>query len=265
MVQQISHGDITIAYEESGSGEPLILLHGGESSHIQYDTFRPVLGDGIRAIAYDQRDTGDSANPAEPYRMADLADDCAALIRGLGYERAHVFGASYGGAIALQVGISRPEVVRTLTVGTAIPRFSAAPASAQDLTRASEDRAAKMLDAVLSGKGQQSPELLAEARRILLHRPAEADKRRMDAIREFDVLGRLGEITAPTLLIYGGDDPLGKVEYGQQIAEAIPGARLEVIPGMRHGITLEAKHEVAALLRDFILTSSRAPREFPPE
>ncbi|MFD2470835.1 alpha/beta fold hydrolase [Amycolatopsis silviterrae] len=257
MLQHISHGAVTIAYEESGSGEPLILLHGGESGLVQYDTFRPVLGDGIRAIAYDQRDTGGSTNPAEPYRMEDLADDCAALIRGLGYERAHVFGASYGGAIALQVGISRPEVVRTLTVGTAIPRFSAAPASTQNLTHASEDRAAKMLDAVLSGNGRRSPELLAEARRILLHRPAGADKRRMDAIREFDVLGRLVEITAPTLLIYGSDDPLGKVAYGQQIAESIPGARLEVLPGMRHGITLEAKHEVAALVRDFILASPR--------
>ncbi|QWF82498.1 alpha/beta fold hydrolase [Amycolatopsis sp. CA-230715] len=257
MIQHIFHGDVRIAYEESGSGEPLVLLHGGESGRVQYDTFRPVLGDGIRAIAYDQRDTGDSTNPAEPYRVDDLADDCAALIRGLGYERAHIFGASYGGAIALQVAVNRPEVVRTLTAGTAIPRFSAAPASAQNLTHATEDRAAKMLDAVLSGKGQQEPKLLTEARRILLHRPAGADKRRMDAIREFDVLGRLGEITAPTLLIYGGDDPLGRVEYGQRIAEAVPGARLEVLPGMRHGITLEAKHEVAALLRDFILTSSR--------
>ncbi|WP_031470967.1 alpha/beta fold hydrolase, partial [Sciscionella sediminilitoris] len=125
-------------------------------------------------------------------------------------ERAHIFGASYGGAIALQLGISRPETVRTLTVATAIPQFSTAPATAQNLTHAGEDRAAAMLDAVLSAKGKQSPELFAETQRILLHRPAEADQRRMDAIRGFDVLGRLGEITAPTLLIYGGDDPLGK-------------------------------------------------------
>lgn len=258
MTPHISHGEVEIAYSDSGSGEPLVLIHGGESGRQQYDTFRPVLDGGFRAIAYDQRDTGDSVNPAKPYGVEDLADDCATLIRELGYERAHIFGASYGGAIALQVGISRPEVVRTLMVATAILRFPAGSDTAVRLALSPQERTEKMLGSILSDTGRQSPELVAEARRIFLHRAAAADRRRMDAIRAFDVTDRLGEISARTLLIYGAEDPIGKLEYGRTMVEAIPGAHLEVLPGMRHGITLEAKHEVAALIRDFALTPSHS-------
>ncbi|WP_245589801.1 alpha/beta fold hydrolase [Amycolatopsis balhimycina] len=69
-------------------------------------------------MAYDQRDSGASVTPPGPYGIPDLAADCAALIRGLGYERAHVFGSSYGGFIALQVAVSVPDVVQSLTVCT---------------------------------------------------------------------------------------------------------------------------------------------------
>jgi pimeloyl-ACP methyl ester carboxylesterase len=79
------------------------------------------------------------------------------------------------------------------------------------------------------------------------------DARRLAAITGFDLTGRLSEITAPTLLIYGEDDPAARPAIGQGIADAIPGARLEVIPGARHGITVEFAQDTAQLLRDFVL------------
>ena len=253
---KLTVGDLEIAYSESGSGEPVILLHGGESARIQYDGFRPLLGEGIRAIAYDQRDTGDSVNPETPYDITDLARDCAALIRGLGYERAHVFGASFGGMIALQLAITVPEVVHTLTVGATLSRVSFGSGSVVgdivSLSPAERDR--KMLDFVLSPAGQASEELVAETMAALVHRPEDADARRLDAIRTFDVTSRLPEIAVPTLLVYGEDDPAATPDEGCKIAAAIPGARFEVIPEVRHGITLEGKPILAGLLREFVLS-----------
>jgi pimeloyl-ACP methyl ester carboxylesterase len=252
---RVSAGGIQIAYSESGSGEPVILLHGGESGRIQYDGFRPLLGDGIRAIAYDQRDTGDSVNPPAPYGMEDHARDCAALIRGLGYERAHVFGCSYGGAIALQLGVTVPEVVQTLTAGATFSDGSgmSAPAVADAVALPPGQREQRMLDLLLSPEGQASGQMVAEMRAVLVERPEDADARRFDVLRAFDVTARLPEITAPTLLIYGENDPAACPEIGRRIAGAIPGARLEVIPAVRHGIWLERRDLTARLLREFVL------------
>ena len=248
-------GELEIAYAESGAGEPVILLHGGESTHTQYDTFRPLLGDGIRAIAYDQRDSGASVNPPDPYGIPELADDCAALIKGLGYERAHLFGSSFGGLIALQVAVSVPDVVQSLTIGATVANGAGAqaPVAAEILETAPSERDARMIAFALSERGQADERLVAEVRSVLVHRSPEADARRLAGIPGFDVTERLSGITAPTLLIYGEDDPVAGPEVGQKIADAIPGARLEVIPGARHGITLEFPRESAQLLRDFVL------------
>ncbi|SES35950.1 3-oxoadipate enol-lactonase [Lentzea xinjiangensis] len=228
----VKTGEIEIAYAESGAGEPVILVHGGESTHIQYDTFRPLLGDGIRAIAYDQRDSGVSVNPPAPYGIPDLADDCAALIRGLGYERAHIFGSSFGGFIALQLAVSVPEVVQSLTVGATFSDASAlqAPGASEIIELSPSQRDARMLAFALSETGQADEKVVAELRSVLVHRPPEADARRLSAIPGFDLTERLPEITAPTLLIYGEDDPAARPEVGQKIADAIPGARLKVVP-----------------------------------
>lgn len=250
----VTVGDIAIAYSESGSGEPLVLIHGGESSRHQYDNFTPLLAPGIQSITYDQRDSGDSLNPETPYSIEDLAGDCAALIVGLGFRRAHIFGSSFGGMVALQVAVSAPEVVRTLIVGAAYSDASALQNPAvHDITQQGpQQRQAQLLDAVLSPAGQRSSTLVGELRSTLVQRSPEADQRRLGALRTFNVTDRLGRITAPTLLIYGQDDPLAGPPVGRHIAAHIPGARLEIIPGARHGITLEHRDFTAGLICAFI-------------
>ena len=78
----------SVGYEESGSGEPLILVHGGQSDRYQFDLFRPLLGDGIRAIAYDQRDTRENIyEDVSPYTIHDLAQDCVDFLAAMGIEK----------------------------------------------------------------------------------------------------------------------------------------------------------------------------------
>nr|WP_241784095.1 hypothetical protein [Amycolatopsis lurida] len=88
-------------------------------------------------------------------------------MRGLGYERAHVFGTSFGGAIALQLAISDPGVVQTLTLGAAVAQVRlSAGSAAGDLTALPPDqRTAKMLDFVLSEQGQAAADLVTETPR----------------------------------------------------------------------------------------------------
>ena len=118
-MQSFEANGVITAYQETGSGAPLVLLHGGEADHSMFDSLVRALDDHFTVIAYDQRDSGATRNPAAPYSLTDLADDAAALIRGLGHDRAHVMGTSMGGLIA-QVLAARPRQV-------ADPRVRAGP------------------------------------------------------------------------------------------------------------------------------------------
>jgi pimeloyl-ACP methyl ester carboxylesterase len=249
---QIEVGRISVAYVASGAGQPLVLLHGGESSRRQYDLFRPLLGPGIRAIAYDQRDVGDTVSGQEPYTIATLARDCAGLIEALGFERAHLMGASLGGAIAMNVAIEHPDRVASLTLVSAPPSVPGAGA-AKIIAMSPDERAKFMLDAVISPEGQRRDPALVRQVLSLLRGSAMLSERRRDAVRTHDCADRLTEITAPTLVINGTDDPLVPAATAEFVAGRIPGATLELVDGGRHGLTLEQREETAGLVRRFVL------------
>jgi len=255
---QIEVGRLSVAYVASGAGQPVVLVHGGESSRRQYDPFRPLLGPGIRAIAYDQRDVGDTVADPEPYTISTLARDCAGLIEALGYERAHLMGASLGGAIAMYVAIEHPERVASLTLVSAPPN---APGDVAEkiIAMSPDERAKFMLDAVISPEGQRREPALVHQVQSLLRGSAMLSERRQDAIRTLDCADRLPEITAPTLVINGTDDPLVPATTAEFVAGQIPGATLELIDGGRHGLTLEQRETTAGLVRRFVL--AHAPDE----
>ncbi|KAB2385972.1 alpha/beta fold hydrolase [Actinomadura montaniterrae] len=252
---QVRVDDIDIAYAESGAGEPLVLLHGGENSREQFDGFRLVLGSGIRAIAFDQRDTGGTRNGSDSYDMVRLAQDCAGFIAALGIERAHVLGVSYGGMIAMQLAIHHPRRVASLILsGTTPSRTMIENLSERILALGPEVRAQHMLDLVLSPEAQaRAPELVSEARRTLARRSEDGAARRLKALHDHDCRSRLGEITAPTLVLHGADDLIIDQRVAEYTASEIPGAGLVVLPHIRHGITLEAGEQAARLTREFVL------------
>ncbi|WP_046778220.1 alpha/beta fold hydrolase [Streptomyces yangpuensis] len=240
----------------SGEGEPLVLLHGGEGHRGQFDTFRSLLDGGIRAISYDQRDTGDTRNGPEPYDLDRLADDCAGLVDALGHERVHVLGASFGGIIAMRLALRHPGRIASLTLVGTTPSLS----MTEDLTDriaalGPDEREQFMLDLVLSPEGRAAdPELVAVLARALRVRPADAGARRAAAVEDHDCTARLAEITTPTLVLHGADDPIVRSSVAEFTATRIPGARLELLPRIRHGVTLEASHATAALVSEFVLS-----------
>ena len=89
-------GGVRVAYEVTGSGAPLVLIHGAEADHTMFDAFVPFLSGYFACIGYDQRDSGGTVNPEAPYNVLDMADDAAALISALGHAKAHVFGTLVG-------------------------------------------------------------------------------------------------------------------------------------------------------------------------
>ncbi len=134
-MQIARHGAIELAYETSGApgGEPLLLISGTGVQMLMWpDAFVAALvGRGFCVTRFDNRDVGlsthltQAGNPgwlkplirhaAAPYRVEDMADDAAAVLDALGWDRAHIVGTSLGGMIAQTMAIRYPSRVRTLT------------------------------------------------------------------------------------------------------------------------------------------------------
>ena len=184
-VRRVPAGPLEIAFVESGDGEPLVMCHGNEADRRQYDALRRLLAPGIRAISYDQRDTGDTTGFTGDYTMADLGRDCVAFIEALGLASAHVAGTSFGGMVAMQAALARPERVRSLTLISTAPARAMFSAAADGIAAMSPtERSAFMLDAILTPEGRAAhPELVTEAAALLTGRTPEQSGRRFAAMQ----------------------------------------------------------------------------------
>src|SRR5512146_922025 len=109
---------VDLAYDDSGRGQPLVLLHEGIADRTMWDDVTPMLAERFRVIACDLRGFGETPLPDGPFVYAA---DVVGLIEALGVERAHVVGASLGGHVALDLALARPELVdRLVLVGAGI-------------------------------------------------------------------------------------------------------------------------------------------------
>jgi pimeloyl-ACP methyl ester carboxylesterase len=256
---------ITAAYESRGDGPSLLLLHGAESSRRNFDVFVPVLGDGIRSITYDQRDTGDTTNGSSPYGFDELAADAAALIESLGIRPTHVLGTSFGGMLAQHLAISHPDLVTSLvlvstTPGGALLEPELARLRERAVATASADTQARLamtVDSALSADWQRShPEAASELVAALTTRTPDQMARRAAAAFSHDTCDTLQSIKAPTLILQGTDDPIFPVSHARWMSQHIANCELVLLEGIRHGITFEARDHSARIVREFVLSNT---------
>jgi pimeloyl-ACP methyl ester carboxylesterase len=229
-----------------------------------------LAGSGFHVIRFDNRDIGLSTHlhdrgtpellallagrpaPPPPYSLLEMAEDTVGLLDALGICSAHVVGASMGGMIAQQVAISHPSRVRTLTSIMSTPSRDVGrsqPSALQTiLLPPPTDQASaveRMLTVyrVIGSPGYPlDEERLASVARESFDRgydPAGVARQFAAIVVSPDRAPGLRAVTAPTLVIHGADDPLVEVDGGVATAEAVPGSRLVVIPGMGHNLPSE--------------------------
>lgn len=244
----------TLYYEEQGEGAPLILIHGGLSSSVQWGSVVPGLADGFRVITPDSRGHGRSTNPAGELSYALIADDIAALIAALGLERPAVGGWSDGGQVTLELGARHPGAARAAIVGAAYPDFDAG--GLRDAHRAllGADEAgvpdAAHLDAQLGEFAEQIKALHpggAEQWRTLVRQTA-------PMWLDYEGLrpGELQAIQTPLLVLAGDRDELIPLDLSISLYRALADAELAICPSLSHdGPTPERAPVLASLIRDF--------------
>ena len=244
MGEYIRAGALDIWAERRGTGPDVLLIAGlGDPAEAWQYQLDGLCGR-YRLIAFDNRGMGRTALPPGPFSVATLADDAAALLQALDIPAAHVAGFSGGSAIAQELALRHPSLVRSLVLDSTWARPDAflqavgnawrwLPAAAPSerafleafyvwiyTPRAHEDgTVAKIIDEVLA----------------FPHKPSiEAMRRSLDAFLAHDTADRLPFIAVPTLVIAGGLDMITPPRYGRAVAEAIPGARFEVLATQAH-------------------------------
>jgi pimeloyl-ACP methyl ester carboxylesterase len=112
----VSVNGLTMYYEIHGSGQPIVLLHGGLGGVVEFTQLLPLLAETHQVIAVELQAHGHTADIDRPLSFELMADDVAALIQVLELENTDVLGYSLGGSVALQLAIRHPEVVRKLVL-----------------------------------------------------------------------------------------------------------------------------------------------------
>lgn len=260
----ITVGDRVIAFEEWGSGEPVVWLQGTGESRQGWAGQIGELAEQFRCIATDHRDVGESSYVDEPYTPADMAADAAAVIDSLGIDALHVVGYSLGGATAQELALARPDLVRSLvllsTWAASDGWFVAQMRGWQTLRRAHWEDERAFLDAL--GPWLWSPATyavpgLVDGLHTLLQAvdpPQRPDGwiRQCDADIAHAAGRRLGSVTVPALVIVGDDDICTPPRYARELCALLPAAELVTIPDAGHGALGEKPAEVNAAIAQFL-------------
>lgn len=246
---------------EPGGPAVLLLSGSGSSKDFWQPEFCRRLAEatGGVVVRYDMRDTGQSTAcpPGEPdYTLLDLADDPVALLDHFGVDRAHLVGISMGGAVAQLAALRHADRVASLTL---IATSTGAddlpgPTEAYRAYFAGERPTDRVEQAVGAYRAMAAPSMPFDEAAIRELITAEyARTKNLESMynahstKSIDRWsGRLGEITAPTTVIHGEQDPLFPLEHGQALADAIPGAKLVTLPQVGHELPPRAWDAVIA-------------------
>lgn len=251
-------GNIRLAYARRGEGPPLVLMHGAQADHTQYDRFVGHLVPKLTCLPYSQRDCGATQNPDAEFGIEDLADDAAAFIRVLGLAKAHIFGSSLGSVIAQALAVRHPELVDRLVLSAAIRIGDSIstinPAANAELARLRVDPAANA--SRIAGYFYPEAHLAAQpdlAQRFAGSRRTPHQQARRNALMPKAPRLDLSHIVAPTLVLAHAEDRLVPPAHSLAIAREIPGARTVVLEGLGHVGTIQAPERVAAAIVPFLL------------
>ena len=255
-----------IHYEEWGDrdGEPVLFIHGLGADAIGWFLQRRAFST-YRCIALDNRGSGRSDKPDGPYVLEHMAHDAREVLADAGVERAHVIGASMGGAIAQYLAVLHPDQVRSLTLACTscllrdwrdellaewadtVEREGMRGFATRNLGWLFGPRSFRRLYPVAVAIGP-----------FLMRAPDHGFVAQIAALRTVDpdVAELIREIRVPTLVLTGSQDILTPVADAEEIASRIPGAELVVIRGAAHGFMVENFRDFNHVVGEFVARHS---------
>jgi 3-oxoadipate enol-lactonase len=255
---KIQVNDIEMYYEISGQGDPLIFIHGLGSSTRGWEVQVPEFSRTYQVITMDLRGHGRSDVPIGPYSIDLFASDVAALVRGLFQKPVHVVGLSMGSAVAWQLALDYPDLVRTLVLANMSAEVPV-KSWAMRLAFYSRVMVVRLLGMQQMGR-VLAPRLFpepgqADLRRKMIEHWGQNDKkgylRSLYALKNWSVKDRLEEVQCP-VLVMAADQDYSPLDHKREYTRRMPQAELVVIQNAHHALPLEKPEAFNAAVLNFL-------------
>lgn len=259
---------IDIYYEIHGTGNPLVLIAGLGYDLWMWHKMIPRLAEHVQVVAFDNRGVGQTDKPAGPYSAQLLADDTAGLMEALGLERAAVMGHSMGGFITQALALSRPELVDKLILSATNfggpNHLPVTPEALAVLTDVSGDPIERLKRGILISCRpdfeQDHPEIVQEWLDHRTRHPLDPAAYQAQLAIGMGLIpaencfeGKIREIQAPTLVLFGEYDKVVPPGNAELLAREIPHSMVHILSNAGHFYPLDAPGAAAEAVLDFLL------------
>ena len=262
---RIAVNGINLYYELHGpeEGEVIVLSNGIMMSTASWYFQTQALAKHFRVLLYDCRGMWQSDHPEGPYSMELHADDLAGLLDGLGIEKAHIAGISYGSEVSLLFALRYPEKTKSLMVidgVSEVPLLLRLQSYPWKLAGERNDADLLFHTSVFLNFGEEylkkSEALLPAAHANFARLNLGSFVKLMDAFTSYNITEQLGQITCPTLIVVGEEDQIKGRKMAEMMVARIPQAEYFVVPGAGHALCLDKPEPLNTLLLGFVLKHS---------
>lgn len=265
-VGAVTVSGLKITYRRAGSGDPLVLLHGGFGFDSRsWGPQLEDLGAEFSVVAWDAPGCGGSDDPPESFSMEQYADCLAGFVRALGLARPHVLGLSFGGALALALYARHPTLPRSLILAGAYAGWAGSlpPDEVQrrvqriseEVTLPPDEWLPKYLSGMLTASAPR--EMAGQTLALMSGIHPRASLTMLRAMANADLRGILPDIDVPTLVLHGELDARSPLAAGRELHTKIPGSLFVVLPGVGHLSNIEAATAFNLEVRTFLRSLSR--------
>ncbi len=252
MMKKLTLTGVELAYERRGSGTPLVLIHGYPLDHSIWDQVAGMLENDFDLIIPDVRGFGESTTIDEPYSMADLAGDIAAILDSLGLEKAAFAGHSMGGYVALAFAKAFPEricglsLISSQAAGDAPERKEGRYKTAAEVAQ----KGVQIVADAMTDKLSSNQHVRDIIRSLIGKQSVAGVTGALKAMAEREELASfLASFTHPLVLVHGTADELIPLDRAREIKVLVPSAQLVELAGAGHMPMMEQPERTAEALK----------------
>lgn len=260
-------GGETIWYKITGSGSPILHIHGSAFGHKNFAAMTPLMAEHFTIVDFDLPGYGESVGVARPDGMVGLSEVVYEFIRAIGYDKISIHGTSFGAMIALTLAARHPEVVDRLVLSCFMAKYDLAArlmrATWKQAARDSGMRAVSDLTSVAGFARSYydrpgAADQLEAMREAFSRTNADAFVAGTQTIEQTDLTEFVNKLRAPTLMIAGAEDNMTPFRPSASglgmalIGTMIPGAQCHVLEECGHYLVLEQPEVARDLIVDFM-------------
>ena len=252
---KLQANNITMNYEQQGTGEPLILIPYLAADHACYAFQVAEYAKHFTCISLDLRGTGETDKPVGAYSTETLADDVAAFMQAMGIRRAHVSGLSLGAATGMWLAAKYPDKVQSLSLHSGWPKSDPFVRTViegfQVMAKALDSVPQMVIRAIFPWcftpeLYAAKPDYIQSLADFVLSRPAQglaAFIQQSNAVIAHDAEAQLGKITAPTQITFGRYDLVTSTRFADRLHGSIRNSELLIFEGCAHAPIYEKVDE----------------------